>query len=197
MKKYKILIIALIIYFPSVLFSYDSATHLYLGYKMFDTWRGIDSTFWQYVTNVPNTNSPNFKTWALTINGYLIGLTLPDLLTTEGQSTAAGIVNGLYDYRDDFSGPLHITDETYNQVQTGINWIDFDPNFNLSKLTDMVRYVQNHNYTSLEKSLIYGAYFHVVQDQYAGMVLRPSNYGFGLAVESDSAVSGTNLSSLI
>ena len=163
--------------------SFDLATHMYIASQTFDIWEGFDSEF--YDTLIVDNE------WGmLTRKFYYIGTTLPDLLDTTTQSGIRRLITRLGEERGGFwglVGPLYIEDEIKDLVQTPLLFNAPHPNRNLKKLREMVLYAKEQGWHPVFKALIYGAYMHVVQDLYAHMMLQPSRYGYGYAVESDSA----------
>jgi len=139
---------------------YDPVTHMYLGTRP----EAIE--FWEAF------GDPEFADELdamLVKKFYLIGLTLPDLLTSESQAGIREFLDILYDYRDYATGPLKIRDWTHSNVEVEITFPGSHPNTNLEKMREMALYARDAGWSSLEKAMIYGAYLHVVQDLYAHM----------------------------
>jgi hypothetical protein len=134
----------------------------------------------------------------LTSKFYLIGLTLPDAMLPTQQSVIRSELSALYSIRDticdvldslgipSFWVPLTITGQTYNEVQTPITFNGPQPNDNFQKMWQMACYARSRNWSCYEKSLIYGAMAHCMQDAY-GNVYQPSRYGYGLALDAPEA----------
>ncbi|MCF6192131.1 MAG: hypothetical protein L3J76_03215 [Candidatus Hydrothermae bacterium] len=119
---------------------------------------------------------------------YMIGLTLPDMFDPVTQQVIQDFVDRLHDFASVIAGPLHVQDVTHQQTRTRMQFQGVPPNQNVEKLREMVQYAQQHNFTLLEKALIYGMYVHVLQDYIAHMVLQPSLYGYGKTVDPPQAV---------
>ncbi len=119
---------------------------------------------------------------------YMIGLTLPDMFDPVTQRVLQDLVDSLYTIADLIQGPLDVRDVTYQQTRSMMRFQGLPPNQNFEKLRQMVVYAQQHNFTLLEKALIYGIYVHVLQDYVAHMALQPSLYGYGKTVDPPEAV---------
>lgn len=70
----------LIFFFASNLFSFNVATHMYIGRHTFDVWKDFDPTFYNLISNT----YPSYDRYFCR-KFYYIGLTLPDLLSEKGQ----------------------------------------------------------------------------------------------------------------
>lgn len=132
---------------------------------------------------------------------YYIGLTLPDLLLDAQMSAARGILNALHSVRVNvrewylevdasLEGPLSITDTTYDSIQKQISYgqNELPMNSNFPKVCQMVEYARSRNWNPKYKALIYGCYMHIIQDLLGSFVLLPSRFGYGYAIDSDSAL---------
>jgi hypothetical protein len=170
---------------------------MYIGSKTFSFWQGYDQDFYSVLT-LPDDNYYG----VMTRKFYYIGLTIPDLLLPEGQAASRRLVEMLYAYRDtvisekliiaygQLLGPLYIHDSTALAVQDSF-YSDSGfayPNDDFAHVAQMAAYAKSGGWSSLEKATVYGAFMHMIQDLYAGDVLIPSRFGYGYAIDSDSAV---------
>jgi hypothetical protein len=109
----------LLLVLAGTLCAHDPGMHMYIGSKTFSFWQGYDEEFYNALTQ------PDGTYWGvMTRKFYYIGLTIPDLLTSEGQAASRELVKMLYDYRDTvvaqklivaygrLLGPLYIHDST-------------------------------------------------------------------------------------
>ncbi|OYD14524.1 hypothetical protein CH333_07815, partial [candidate division WOR-3 bacterium JGI_Cruoil_03_44_89] len=170
-------------------YGFDPATHMYIGSQTFDIWQDFDPDFYDCL--VGNYGVPYIE--MMTRKFYYIGLMLPDILSEESQGWTRTLINELYNIRDHIpGGPLHIEEHTKNNVQTPIIF-DPNPSNDLSKIKEMAEWARDqdfpYNFDHYQKALIYGAYMHLIQDLYARTVVQPSRFGYGYAIESDSALS--------
>ncbi len=177
----KLLLSIIIILIGVPLYSFNIATHIYVATQTYELWQSFDPEFYDSLLSESLIGK-------MTRQFYLIGVTLPDMFDPESQDGIDSLIGILYDHKNDLVGALHIKDVTYNNVHTRITFNGNYPNNNLMKLKEMVLYAKEH-FDPLGRALIYGTYMHVVQDLYAHMVLEPSNFGYGYAVEADSSIS--------
>ncbi len=120
----------------------------------------------------------------LTRKFYYLGLTLPDML--KGKEEVKGIADLLWNHREYFDdvvpwNPLCLDYDFYSnfEVEMQING-DHD----IDKYAQMAEYARiNFGTEHQKKALIYGAYMHVIHDQFAHMVLQPSLFGYGKAYD--------------
>jgi hypothetical protein len=177
--------------------AHDPGMHVYIGSKTFDIWRNYDRDFYNALM-LPDTNIRGMEVRKF----YYIGLTLPDLLLDAQQRAVRALLDTLHSVRVDIrrwygsvrislDGPLSITDRTYENIQTPITYApgELPMNSNFEKVCQMVLYARGRNWAPEFKALIYGCYMHLIQDLFSGMVLVPSRFGYGYAIDSDSALS--------
>ncbi len=183
-------------------YGFNMATHLWLGEHTLDFWSDFDPDF--YSSLIADDDG---RTRIL----YKVGLMLPDLMELTSQRQIKEMVTLLHDkmnidstYTFDlrwhdigvrFSmnihirafSPLHITEQTYNQIQTYINF-GKPLNSSIDTLWMMVEYARNSIRNPEYKALIYGAFMHVLQDMYAHMILQPSLFGYYYETQSDTEI---------
>jgi len=182
--------------------------------KTEEVWQEYDPAFYAMLTDSGDYGK-------LTRKLYYIGLTLPDLLS--GASNPGNglsvLIRKLYYARDTvlllidsldslvdvevhLRGPLRILDETHYRAWDPIQ-LAGDPHDATiwREMREYVRYELPDLYwggfdipEEPVKALVYGGYMHVVQDYIAHRVLQPANFGYGYAVESDSALDWSILS---
>jgi hypothetical protein len=196
-KKFIYLTITVLLCF-SAINAHDIGMHVYIGSQTFNLWQDYDPEFYNALI-LPDTSIIGFEVRKF----YYIGLTLPDLLRDQNMSIVRGLINTLYEYRDSvvrewygsagvsLDGPLYITDTTYQYVQIPITYAggELPMNSNFAKVYQMVQYARNRNWGPKYKALIYGCYMHVIHDLFIDMALIPSCFGYGFAIDSDSALS--------
>lgn len=189
MKKAKYLFLALFLIgiTKEFLYAHGPATHIVLGRSTYEIWRDFDRRFYDSLTKTPSNEREVVNKMKL-LKFYYIGLTLPDMFVPEGQGAIRELIDALYPKREFLCDPLHIKDVTYCNTRDPIIFIDPQPNQNLTVLRKMAEYARSQNWSPYEKALIYGAYMRVIQDLYAHIVLQPSRFGYGYAVDSDSAL---------
>ncbi len=183
-------------------YGFNMATHLWLGEHTLDFWSDFDPDF--YSSLIADDDG---RTRIL----YKVGLMLPDLMELTSQRQIKEMVTLLHDkmnidstYTFDlrwhdigarFSmnihirafSPLYITEQTYNQIQTYINF-GKPLNSSIDTLWMMVEYARNSIRNPEYKALIYGAFMHVLQDMYAHMILQPSLFGYYYETQSDTEI---------
>lgn len=178
--------------------AYDPGTHVYLASKTFSVWANYDADFYDSLM-LPETNPNGFEVRKF----YYIGATLPDLLMPTVMDTVGALLRLLHTFRDtavwewyggagvSLLGPLSITDTTDTNVAVSVTYHtgEAEMNSNFPKVCQMVQYARSRNWTPKYKALIYGCYIHMIQDLYEGMALLPSRFGYGYALDSDSAAS--------
>ena len=189
MKKAMIISCTLILLSMNLnrLYAHAVATHIAVGRATYSIWYDYDRAFYDSLTKTPTNYTETVSKMKL-LKFYYIGLTFPDMLLPDGQRNAKGMIDTLYPMRNDLYDPLYITDATYNNTRVPIIFIDLQPNQNITKLRQMVEYAKNQGWTSCSKALIYGAYMHVIQDIYGHMIHQPTRFGYGFALDSDSAL---------
>jgi Tol biopolymer transport system component len=176
--------------------AYDPGLHVYIGSRTFEVWQNFDAGFYSAL-KLPDSDTFGFYTRKL----YYIGLTLPDMLDAGVQVGICSLLTRLHDTRDSIDswagrvnvallGPLHITDTTYDQVQTVMAYDSLvsPMNYNFPAVCSMARYVRSRPWPAPCKALIYGCYMHIIEDLFCGEVLLPSRFGYGYAIDSDSAL---------
>jgi hypothetical protein len=174
--------------------------HMYWGMAAKDQiWAEFDSSF----ASDLDFSWPCYDSMRLLRNKfYLIGLTLPDAMLNGRQSVSRGIISGLWSARakiDSVAGfwgyvlnliPMYVDSMTNVEVQTPITFNGPDSNdnsHNFQKLWEMARYARDQNWSGYEKSLIYGALAHCMQDGYVEMVSIPTRFGQGFALDAPEA----------
>ncbi|RKZ21274.1 hypothetical protein DRQ18_04760, partial [bacterium] len=180
------------------LYAFAPFTHIYISMKTKDVWAGFDSDF-RDVLGKPWKVEGTWNDFIdmMTKKFYYIGTMLPDLLDEDAQRGISELIDILYnipwyaEYAIEPEG-LKISDEIYNQTRQLIKFNEPDLNHNFEKLYAMVQYANQQGWSPYEKSLIYGAFMHVLQDLYAHMVLIPSLFGYGYSILADSAL-GTDI----
>jgi len=127
---------------------------------------------------------------------YLIGLTLPDAMLADRQTAIREAISALYSVQDAIDDratllkillihiPFWITGQTYTQVQTPITFNGPEPNDNFQKMWEMACYARDQGWPYYEKSLIYGALAHCMQDAYGTVACIPSRFGHNFALDA-------------
>jgi hypothetical protein len=153
-------------------FDPDFASYLYFGWPTYDTMKLLTDKF------------------------YLIGLTLPDAMIADRQTACRKAISALYSVQASISAkarilgipivkiPFWITGQTNAQVQTPITFNGPEPNANFQKMWEMARYAKDQGWSYYEKSMIYGALAHCMQDKYHGIACVPSRFGHGFALDA-------------
>ncbi len=178
--------IYLVLLVPLYLSAHDISLHMKITAETFDVWQEFDPAFYQRMITPAQTLEDSvlkMKTYKF----YYIGAILPDLFWQHAQSSIRSLINILYEERSNLTDPLYIHTYTKNSVQTAIEFPAGTNSHNLEKLYQMVNYARNSNWSAYEKSMIYGAYLHAVQDMYANF-MQASRFGYGKCYDSDSAV---------
>ena len=155
---------------------------------MFDIWKDYDPQFYNDLTNPDDAVSYLVKKY------YYIGLTMPDMLDETGQKWSIKILKSLSNAHiiTQFYTAFDISDDERSLLSTVgnsriIKFADSDsvaPNHNLEGCYAAAEYARNQGWSSVDKALLYGQLMHVIQDQYAHMVMQPSLFGYGTAIES-------------
>jgi len=172
-------IICLISILPILLLAHDMSLHMSIGAQTFNVWQQFDPVFYDYIsTPAPGVGMDSVKKM-MTRKFYYIGLTFPDMFWPHAQSLIRGLINTLYSFRDGLKDPLYIHDHTKDNVQSKIEFSYGTNSHNLEKLYKMAKRARDNNWTPYEKSLIYGAFMHVVQDLYGHTVLQSARFGYG------------------
>ncbi|HTW90612.1 MAG TPA: FlgD immunoglobulin-like domain containing protein [bacterium] len=184
----------LILATSAVACGYSGIEHALIASKTFDVWRDFDSSFYTCLTATYDTGSYAARYQHSVRKFYLIGTMLPDLLDPTGLDASKQVIEGLHDAPFNWLlvDPLKIQDATYDTVMNDsgthrIDWHNDAPNYDLAKLKEMVDYAKAHNYSPFAKSLIYGAYYHVVEDLQAGVMQQPSLWGSDYLAETQDA----------
>jgi hypothetical protein len=178
----------LTLFFITGLSALNLEHHMYLGLRTPDIWQTYDPPFAESLKRPIGPYGSASVAAMMTLKFYLIGLILPDLFIPAQQGIVRAIIKELYKERHNLGGPLLIKDWTYNNILDSFVFTAPEPNANLPALRAMVEYAKKRRWTAYEKSLIYGAYVHVIQDLYSGTSLMPTRFGYGYAVESESAL---------
>jgi len=163
----------------------DLGMHMTIAKQTVSIWQNFDPSFYNALTQTPQANDDKWEQ-ILAWKFYYIGTTLPDLFWDLQQDAVAELINQLYEHRTWFKDALKILDNTHNQVS---NRMVFSDHHSVAKLYQMVCYARSQNWPAYQKALIYGAYMHAVEDVYGHMVLQPSRYGYGLAIDDASCIS--------
>ena len=182
--------LAVVALHASFALGYNTIEHAWLGLQSSDQlWANIDPAFHESLNKETAPCSEAWRNQFVLKKFYLIGCMLPDMFLSYEMSASRDLINALYPYRDELMDPLKVHGHTDSMVATDLHWTDPQPNDNFPALWNMVQYAKSHNWDAWDKSMVYGAYAHVVMDLAAGYYQQPTLWGYGLLAEPPGAES--------
>lgn len=154
----KVVILATILFLlPQPSYTFAPATHMYLGSQTYDVWSDFDSNFKVLLEQD--------SYWGhMTRKFYYIGLAIPDMI--DKQEEIRGFLDQMIAANDHLNRALYIPDEVGENLDT-MSFNGPVPNHNVEAMREMACWVRDNGSTSYERALVYGAYMHVIQDEFA------------------------------